>query len=61
MMSQTITCDQCGSEAVPLRIEIVANPNHPHQIVEEILLIKCPKCGERKQPAPPDQNEEPRD
>jgi hypothetical protein len=49
-----IKCTECGSDALPKRVEIVANPERPTQIVELILVIQCPKCGWRKQPAPMD-------
>jgi hypothetical protein len=49
-----IKCNQCGSDSIPRRVEIVANPQRPSQIVDLILVIDCPKCGERKQPAPAD-------
>jgi ribosomal protein S27E len=54
MKPLNITCNECGREAIPTHIEIVANPSRPSQIVELILTIKCPQCGPRKQPAPPD-------
>jgi hypothetical protein len=49
-----IKCSKCGSPSIPKRVEIVANPVLPSQIVDLILVIDCPKCGLRKQPAPMD-------
>jgi hypothetical protein len=54
MAALDIKCDVCGSPSIPKSVEIVANPQVPSQIVDLILLIDCPKCGERKQPAPMD-------
>jgi hypothetical protein len=52
MQPQNVTCDRCGSDAVPVHIEIVANPDRPSEIVDLILWIDCPNCGPQKQPAP---------
>jgi hypothetical protein len=54
-----ITCDQCGADATPLRIDIIPDPNKSNVIVDLILWIRCPNCGERGQSAPPDQGSPP--
>jgi hypothetical protein len=54
MAALDITCEKCGSPAIPKRVEIVVNPKLPSQIIDLILVIYCPKCGWQKQPAPPD-------
>ena len=54
VQAQHIKCDVCGSYATRLEIEIVGTAETPSEIVDLIAWIQCPKCGPRKQPAPPD-------
>jgi hypothetical protein len=53
LRNQNITCIQCGSDAIPLRVDIIANADRPSEVVEFILHLRCANCGEQSQPLPP--------
>ena len=52
MPTQITHCEVCGSDAIPLEIEIVGRADTASEIVDLAAWIRCPQCGPRK-PAEP--------
>ena len=50
MALKYVECDQCGQKAEIERVERLLEPDPARPGVRVVLIVVCPKCGQREQP-----------
>ena len=51
MRAKHVRCDRCGEQAIVMGEEGEIFPRNSKARSKTVLIIDCPKCGRREQPA----------
>jgi hypothetical protein len=54
MAAPRVTCEKCNGEAVVVTLKGTTPMKVDESSVHVLLTVRCPKCGERKQARPVD-------